>query len=322
LPIELPRLARMQMLTHSALAQACSQLAAAWPAFRYRRDIKLTSWLSLPEDARANLDQALELEAQVFDIFGPATHTVHTGGHAATLYALAQLGPPPDQLELAVLIAADSYIDRDVIRALHERGHLKTWQTPFGYVPGEAACVSILATPALAARCALPELGQLLSASNTLENNTGFASPQASADAASCAIPVCVGAALSTAFDRASREHCTQADEPRRIDNLWCDLNGQPERVDELAFTLARWSPRLRAPGAFATPASSWGDVGAATGGLLIQLAFSQPQFDCKNSDDATLDRPRLSLALANSGHAPLRAAALIQPRRAEHELT
>jgi len=298
LPVELPRTARIKALAHNALAEAFTQLSAAWPAAHRRRDIRVTSWLSLSEDADPSLDQTLNPHA--FQAFGPIQHTVNRAGHAATLCALTQLDPPSDRLELAVLIGADSAIDRAALYTLNQRGHLKTQANPFGCVPGEAAAVTVLATPALAAHCALPELGQLLSASCVLE------SALLDSDA------ICVGAALSTALDRATRELCTES---RRIDNLWCDLNGQPERVDELAFTLARWSPRLRTPGEFMTPASSWGDVGAATGALLIQLAFSQPEFgECSaESSEGSQESPNLTLILANSGHAPARAAALIQ---------
>ena len=54
---------------------------------------------------------------------------------------------------------------------------------------------------------------------------------------------------------------------------IWCDLNSEPYRADELAFTVARVREHLADNVEIVTPADTWGDVGAASGPLLLLAA-------------------------------------------------
>jgi 3-oxoacyl-[acyl-carrier-protein] synthase-1 len=80
---------------------------------------------------------------------------------------------------------------------------------------------------------------------------------------------ICVGQGLSQVF--AKTLAALGDDTP--VDNMICDMNGEPYRANEYGFAV------LRSPGRFAdesdphTPADCWGDVGAASGPLFAVLA-------------------------------------------------
>ena len=57
------------------------------------------------------------------------------------------------------------------------------------------------------------------------------------------------------------------------MDEIFCDQNGEPYRADEYGFAAARHSDRFRDLADFVAPADCWGDVGAASGVLLMILA-------------------------------------------------
>jgi 3-oxoacyl-[acyl-carrier-protein] synthase-1 len=50
-------------------------------------------------------------------------------------------------------------------------------------------------------------------------------------------------------------------------------MNGEAYRADEYGFTIVRTSQHFASAGDFLAPADCWGDVGAATGPLLLALA-------------------------------------------------
>ncbi len=57
-----------------------------------------------------------------------------------------------------------------------------------------------------------------------------------------------------------------------RTSHLICDMNGEPYRADEFGFAVIRAGDLLHSSSDFATPATCWGDVGAATGPLILML--------------------------------------------------
>jgi 3-oxoacyl-[acyl-carrier-protein] synthase-1 len=49
-----------------------------------------------------------------------------------------------------------------------------------------------------------------------------------------------------------------------RIDNIFCDQNGERYRADEYGFATLRTKERFRSIGDFHAMADCWGDIGAA----------------------------------------------------------
>lgn len=127
----------------------------------------------------------------------------------------------------------------------------------FGTVPGEAAVVLVFASDEGRRRLAAPSLARLLAVAQA-EEATPFGGP----------LP-CTADGLV----RAVRAVLEALPEGERAARVFCDLNNERQRTDEWGFALPRVSARLAAPGAFVTPVSAFGDVGAPSGLLLVALA-------------------------------------------------
>ena len=103
-------------------------------------------------DAGLAPEQAQALGRQVLEMLtasgwrGPQTpvQLLH-GGAGTTALALALAAACAAQGQPALLIAADSHACRDRLNALLAKGGLFSKATPWGFVPGEAACAALFA---------------------------------------------------------------------------------------------------------------------------------------------------------------------------------
>src|SRR5262249_57656869 len=86
------------------------------------------------------------------------------------------------------------------------------------------------------------------------------------------------------------------------------DLNGEPWRADEWAFAYLRTGKRHGEPLDLRHPADCWGDVGAASGPLLVGLAVRELRRGRPGKDTA--------LVWTASDIRPNRAACLLRPHR------
>ena len=80
---------------------------------------------------------------------------------------------------------------------------------------------------------------------------------------------VCIGEGLILAF----RGVLSCLPTGVKIDDVICDMNGEPYRGDEYGFTIARTSEYFQSASDFVAPADTWGDIGAASGPLFIAAA-------------------------------------------------
>ena len=81
---------------------------------------------------------------------------------------------------------------------------------------------------------------------------------------------VCTGLGLAAAIDQAAPRPATPAE---RFDSVLCDLNGETYRTEEWGFALLRRQDWFVDPHAYVAPVNNLGDVGAASGPLLVGLA-------------------------------------------------
>jgi 3-oxoacyl-[acyl-carrier-protein] synthase-1 len=287
---ELPRDQRMSALLESALSEALQPLAHA-------DNPSVRMWLSVStrgpgsDSLKASLTQCvhgvLNKRQRLLDL------EIDESGHASGARGLAGFGAPAGAADFLILAGVDSYLSGARIRALEGRHQLRTKDQPFGLVPGEAAGALVLASARAVERHRLSTLGYVLSAAYALE-------PHPAATGA-----VCLGEGLSAACALATDELFGAG---RQVDAMFCDLNGDMDRVDELGFMLGRLAPRFANPAQHTAPANCWGDVGAASTTLLLQLALATPVPDGVES--------ALSLVWTNSGHEPMRGAVMLEVRR------
>lgn len=154
----------------------------------------------------------------------------------------------------------DSYLTAATLEWMDELGILKSSANRNGFPPGEAAGFCLLTTRDTSRQFRLPVLGWLETFGFARENSP-IRTPT-----------ICVGRGLSDAIEQATAPLHLPAE---RIDETICDLNGEPYRSEEFALTVLRTQLAFVDATRFVTPADSWGDVGAASGPLFVNLAVA-----------------------------------------------
>jgi len=183
-------------------------------------------------------------------------------GHSAGLMALeAGLKKLRHGAELCLIGGIDSYLEPETLEWLEESDQLHSsgkMNNAWGFVPGEAAGFCLLATSSAVRRHHLHPLAAVVAATTTIEANLIKTNS------------VCLGRGLTNAFENVLRAMPSTSP---KIENIICDMNGEPYRADEYGFASTRVSEYFVDVSDFLAPADCWGDVGAASGPLFINLA-------------------------------------------------
>lgn len=213
----------------------------------------------LPECDAALAQLAAEVTRAALD--GSRVTTLPRG-NAAGLLAMRQARELllAGQDRFCVAGGVDSYLSVDTLEWLDAQGMLKSSANRNGFLPGEAAGFCLLASAATAQAFELPVLAWLETAGRAVE-----ASPIRTRT-------VCVGRGLSDAIEQALAPLRMPQDQ---VDESICDMNGEPYRSEEFAFTVLRTQKSFVDFSRFVTPADCWGDVGAASGPLFAGLAIA-----------------------------------------------
>nr|WP_297350218.1 hypothetical protein [uncultured Caldimonas sp.] len=185
-------------------------------------------------------------------------------GHTAALHALLTAcdGLRAGSIPVCLVAAVDSYLSAETLEwldaneQLHGAGPLNN---AWGFIPGEAAAAMLLVGTDVRTRSALPVLGEIVAVGTGRE--TRLIKTES----------VCIGEGLTQAF-RQALQHLPPGS---RIDNVFCDMNGEPYRADEYGFSALRMREHFRDATAFAAPADCWGDVGAAGAVLHVAMAVA-----------------------------------------------
>jgi len=194
--------------------------------------------------------------------------TNHTG--FIELVSAASMLLASGECQACILLAVDSLNSFETLEALDGKERIKSKKSPSGLIPGESAVAVIVETQAHALAREAEIMATVSATAKTTEQNI------LSSDRPSS------GLGLSTAI----RQVCEQANEFRPS---WvvCDLNGETYRAYEWGMTQVKANDVLSNMSVLWHPADCFGDVGAATGGLLTALvvkAFEKqyaPANDC-----------------------------------------
>jgi 3-oxoacyl-[acyl-carrier-protein] synthase-1 len=221
--------------------------------------------LSLPGD-RPGFSKAdsYRLAQEIVGGLGAATdrarsHLISTGAEGGLAAVAAAADAVVNGRSSAVLVGGvDSYIDIDLLDWMDRHDRLSGPDQPNGLVPGEAAGFVLVCSEDVARERALPILGRILSAGRGHEPR-GWWSRDPS-----------LGEGLSQAF-HAALESPRAPSGPVRV--TYSDMNGESWRAEEWSYAYVRTGQRHASPLDHRHPAASWGDVGAATGPLLVGLA-------------------------------------------------
>jgi 3-oxoacyl-[acyl-carrier-protein] synthase-1 len=183
-------------------------------------------------------------------------------GHAAGLMALesAISRIAAGSVEFCLVGGVDSYLAADTLEWIEENNQLHGGNNAYGFIPGEAAGFCLLCSEKTAENRHLSPLARITGAATSRETKL------IKTDA------VCVGTGLTEVFQKVFEDLPSAAE---KIDYTVCDMNGEPYRADEYGFTIARLSHRFTDASAFVAPADCWGDVGAASGPLFMNLVVA-----------------------------------------------
>lgn len=188
--------------------------------------------------------------------------TILPNGHAAGLLAMKHARDllHTGRSRFCLAGGVDSYLTADSLEWMDEVGILKSSRNRNGFHPGEAAGFCLLTTAATAMEFSLPVLGWVETMGSAREE-----SPIRTKT-------ICVGRGLSEAIRQATSPLRLPEE---RIDDTICDLNGEPYRSEEFAFTVLRTQLAFVSGTQFVAPADCWGDIGAASGPLFANLAIA-----------------------------------------------
>ncbi len=251
---------RMQQMASAALHEACEALAGAGRP-------KATLLVALPQTRPgfSDADAAPLLAA----LSQASRHSVELSraipfarGHAAGLVALhnAALEIEAGSNEVFLVGGVDSWVDPQALSWLDEGRRLASMDNRLGFAPGEAAAFVLVTSVGTARTLKLPILARVRGVALAAETQH-----RDSED-------VCTGEGLTAAVAEAT-SGLTLPDE--KITTTYCDINGERYRSEEFMYVPLRlWAPFVDA-NRYDTTADAWGDVGAATGPLLLSVAVS-----------------------------------------------
>ena len=208
------------------------------------------------------IEDALDrLVARECDLKTGQGTTFLSNGNAAGLLAMKQAREMllAGRSRFCLVGGVDSRLTADSLEWMDELGMLKSSANRNGFLPGEAAGFCMLTTEATAQEIGVPVLGWLETLASAREE-----SPIRTQT-------ICVGRGLSDAIQQATAPLRLPGE---RVDESICDMNGEPYRSEEFAFTVLRTQMAFVDFTRFVTPADCWGDVGAASGPLFANLAI------------------------------------------------
>lgn len=217
--------------------------------------------LTLPEerDFPGAVDAATGVLARLLErggLEGLAVREARAGGAAGFFASLREAGVRIGAGELAFCIVggADTYFLDRRLEALDQAWRLRTLRNPDGFLPGEAAVVLLLASPRWLASAGMVPLCTLGEVGLGREPEAILGDRASSGVGLSSAIEAALGGGGPPAW-------------------VLCDLNGEAYRAFEWGLVQARLGPLLGDVRRITHPADCLGDVGAATGPLLVACA-------------------------------------------------
>jgi 3-oxoacyl-[acyl-carrier-protein] synthase-1 len=228
-------------------------------------------FIGLPASSTQSSDIKQAITSKLVDIlelhFNPHAISIHLieEGNAAGLIAVSKATQQINQGNAHACIAGgvDSFIDPKLLEDLAEKGHLRSTENPIGYVPGEAAGCSLLASDELASRLAA------IGCSRTIGQVTGVGTGMEPNSIRKKGV-VCTGQGLAETIQQA----IAGLPQGEVITRVYSDLNRETYRDQELGFALLKSSNKFSLPPNIIAPADCWGEVGAASGPLYIVLAI------------------------------------------------
>jgi 3-oxoacyl-[acyl-carrier-protein] synthase-1 len=216
-----------------------------------------------PRPGWTTADAALllgEIEVAQIDKLPPREVRTVLGGHAAGIQAMelaaTELGA--GKTDSCIVVGVDSYLDGAAIEWLESNRRLARDGVRGGFTPGEAGAALLFVTKAGCVRLGLRPLARMRGVATGHEPR------------AIDSVEGLFGDGLIAVVNRATQ---TLRIPDERVEQLYCDINGERHRTDEWGFTLMRSWRVLRDGTDYTSGVGSWGDIGAASAPMNCVLA-------------------------------------------------
>ncbi len=291
-----PSLGAFERMRALAAAAADQALAPFLAKHERSEKVSLALFLSVPparpgfgagEPQRLAKEVAEALPLPIDRQHAGLFDTGQEGGIAALAHATDLVSH--GEVELCLVGGVESYWDAEALRWLEQTGRLKSEGNPYGMVPGEGAAFVLVASRSSARRLGLKIQGRVRKPARSTEPHPWYTEQPCFAQGLTEAI----SGALETLPKGLS------------ANTAWSDLNGEMWRADEWDKACARTADRAGGPLRLRRPAEVYGDVGSATGTMLVILAA----LDLKHPR-AMGDR---ALVFAGSDTLPYRSACIVE---------
>lgn len=214
--------------------------------------------------------------------------TGHESGLAALQYAQALMAK--EHLPACLVGGVDSYVDIDMLHFLEKQERLKEDERAGGLIPGEGAGFLLVCRKDFAVRHRLDFYAELISLARGYEPTPWYVGKPTT------------GQGLTRVLQEVFNSPGLKTG---RAEVTYCDMNGEFWRADEWSFAYLRTAGRHGEPLNLRHPADCWGDIGAASGTLLVALAAMD--LSCEEEKD------KRALIWTASDVTPYRSACVIQ---------
>ncbi|MBI3560406.1 MAG: hypothetical protein HY080_01625 [Gammaproteobacteria bacterium] len=214
-----------------------------------------------------------------------ATQAGHTGVFLLLQSAMQKL--QAGEVEVCIVGGVDSYLLEERLDVLDAAWRIRSERTVDGFIPGEAAVMLLLETAAHAQARGVPILAILGEVGEGTEVETIHSKKNSTGEG--------LARAIETVMPRTAAG----------VESVYCSLNGESYYGFEWGVVWTRLNESLQTMKTLVHPADCVGDVGAATGALLLACATST----FKKSKEKL--RPVLLWTSGDSGH---RMALTLQP--------
>lgn len=223
------------------------------------------------------------------------------GGNSGVGFILDHLrrSHAPDRAPGSLILALDSYSDRQRLTACNDNGRLYSKANRYGFIPGEAGC-ALLVTSRTPTTHSLGDVW-LTGTATALEKVKQF-------EEAESAFPALSDCCFEAVEQSGSSSH------DLRISAWLADWDNSRYRASELSLALHRLGPDHAADGLEPTyPAIDFGNVGAAFGALASALVFERVQESVLMNPTEALGAGVKNLISAGSTFSGLRSAIVLE---------
>ncbi|MDH5180269.1 MAG: hypothetical protein OEZ39_08120 [Gammaproteobacteria bacterium] len=180
-------------------------------------------------------------------------------GRAGVFSLIAEAGKllTGGELDYCIVGGVDSWLVDQRLGLMDEAWRIKSDRNVDGFIPGEAAAMLLLETVDHARQRGIPVLSCIGAIGSGTEPETINSNTESSGEG--------LATAISTILEMQT--------ENRSFDAVYCDLNGESYSAFEWGLMLSRLGDSFADIKQLIHPAENCGDIGAASGGLLLACA-------------------------------------------------